>query len=124
MTQSTLSHKRHILKAWAHEPHYNQVYVYHEEPLDIEAEGLKTLELVAYQKAREALFKSARKLNEAGLVLLFQRRHPVDGFWQYCAKRTRIADHLVLDKVSRGQHVAPSKACLTEYGTDEQEVAI
>ena len=59
----------------------------------------------------EALFKYARKLQHAGLVMLFQRRGE-DGLFRYFAKRSPVRAHVALDKLSASIHAPPSAAAL------------
>lgn len=51
------------------------------------------------QDRDENLFEAVRKLSEAGLVFLFQRRAGED--FEHVARRTRPATHDTLDWVSR-----------------------
>lgn len=90
-------HKLAAFHRWAREAPYNDVFVYHREPLPREDDA----------------FEYARKLSDAGLCFLYQRRLD-DGRWEKCARRTRPHDHHVLDKVSKGVQVAPSTAADTD----------
>lgn len=82
---------------WAHEAAFESVFVYHREPADRDPE----------------VFAYARKLHEGGLVFLFDRRMD-NGKFEKCARRTPVAAHLALDKVSASIRVEPSTAYLDE----------
>lgn len=60
------------------------------------------------------LFTLARKLSEAGLVFLYQRRAGCT--WEKVARRTPVVSHKVLDAISQDVIVPPSSACLKERG--------
>lgn len=81
------------LKRWVQLAHLNNVFVYYNEGVG---------------ERDEAVFAYARKLHEAGLVFLFQKRAD-DGLYQYCARMSRPADIHTLDKVSASIHVEPSR---------------
>lgn len=59
---------------------------------------------IVYRKSgrprNESLFETARKLSDAGLVFLYQRRNSAGG-WDHHARRTTPQAHVTLDKVSR-----------------------
>lgn len=77
--------KRARVQHWVQHCGANEVFVYHRTGGALARDP----ELFAYM----------RKLSDAGLVFLFQRK--IDGGeWEYCARRCRPKDHLVLDKVS------------------------
>lgn len=63
----------------------------------------------------EKVFDYMRKLSDAGMVFLFQRRLN-DGRWEKVARRTPVASHKVLDTISQDVQVPPSSACLKERG--------
>jgi hypothetical protein len=92
-----IRYKLNTFRRWAREARYNEVFVYHREPLVRE----------------EDVFDYARKLSDAGLAFLYQRKLD-DGRWEKCARRSRVADHLVLDKVSKRVQVAASSAAETD----------
>lgn len=62
-----------------------------------------------------AVFEHARKLSDAGLAFLFQKRL-VDGGFAYIARRTEVKAHTVLDKVSRRIPTVASTAYKGEMG--------
>jgi hypothetical protein len=96
MTQLNPFKLKHF-REWAQRAAYGETFVYHREPAERDPE----------------LFSLARKLNEAGMVFLFSRRLET-GVFEKCAKRTPVAAHLVLDKVSASITVEPSTAYLDE----------
>lgn len=84
-------------RKWAREAHYEDVFVYHRDPIERDP----------------ALFEYARKLHDAGMVFLFTRR--IDGGrFEKCARRTPVVSHLALDRVSASVKVGPSTAFLDE----------
>lgn len=89
------NHKLAAFRRWAREAPYNDVFVYHREPLDRDPD----------------VFELARKYSDAGLAFLYSRRLD-DGRIEKCAKRTSPTHHHVLDKVSRTVQVEPSRAAL------------
>lgn len=106
----TTSHKLAAFHRWAREAAYNSVFVYHREPLEREPEA----------------FELARKYSDAGLAFLYSRRLD-DGRIEKCAKRTNPMHHHVLDKVSLGVQVDPSRSALGIRGRrpvlDDQDAA-
>lgn len=91
--ESLARRKLETFHRWAREAHYGEVFVYHREPAERDDE----------------IFAYARKLHDGGRVFLYQRR--IDGDrWEKCARRTPVAAHLVLDRVSATVYVAPSSA--------------
>lgn len=98
--------KQALVQKWVQSCGAADVFVYHRGLLDAERDPV--------------LFAYMRKLSDAGLVFLFQRRLTaplnlvVDGEtqWEWCARRCRPKDHIVLDKVSAAIQVAPSEASL------------
>lgn len=78
MTKSAVA----IFQHWVQHAEYGQDFVYHK----------------ATAERDEDVFARARKLQDAGLVFLYQRRAG-DGF-EHVARRTKIESHLVLDKLS------------------------
>lgn len=104
------NHKLAAFRRWAREAPYNSVFVYHREPL---ARDPEVMEL-------------ASKYSDAGLAFLYSRKLD-DGRFEKCAKRTNPVHHHVLDKVSRGVQVDPSRSALGIRGRrpvlDDQEAA-
>lgn len=90
------SFKLQQFRKWAREAPYEDVFVYHRDPKDREPDA----------------FAYARKLHDAGMVFLFDRRI-ADGF-EKCARRTPVMAHLSLDRVSASVKVDPSTAFLDE----------
>lgn len=84
-------------REWAQRAAYGETFVYHREPNDRDGE----------------VFAYARKLHDAGMVFLFSRRLD-NGKLEKCAKRSPVAAHLILDKVSASITVEPSTAYLDE----------
>lgn len=85
--------KLELFRKWAREATYNELFVYHREP----------------KERDEASFEHARKLSDAGLAFLSQRRLD-NGMFEYCALRSKPQDIDVLDKVSARIYVAPSSS--------------
>lgn len=85
-------HKLALFTRWALEAPSNAVFVYYNEPLERDPE----------------VFAYARKLSDAGVAFLFQKKTE-DGNYQYCAKRCPLEAHIILDKVSASIHVEPSR---------------
>lgn len=104
------NHKLAAFRRWAREAPYNAVFVYHREPLARDPE----------------IMELARKYSDAGLAFLYSRKLD-DGRFEKCAKRTNPVVHHVLDKVSRGVQVDPSRSALGIRGRrpvlDDQEAA-
>ena len=74
------------LRRWAQTASHADVFVYYRTNMTL---------------ARDpAVFEYARKLHDAGLAFLFQRRIPGTEHFEYCARRTRPKDHAILDVVS------------------------
>lgn len=89
--------KLKAFRLWARSAAYENVFVYHREPMERDAE----------------VFSYARKLHDAGMVFLFERR--IDGGrFEKCARRTPVKAHSALDKVSRDITVEPSTDFLAE----------
>lgn len=91
------SFKLQQFRKWAREAPYEDVFVYHREPYTREPE----------------VFTYARKLHEAGMVFLFERRLDANRF-EKCARRTPVVAHFALDKVSASITVDPSTKFLDE----------
>ncbi len=94
---TTTSFKLTRFRKWAREAPYGETFVYHRDPIERDA----------------SLFAYARKLHEAGMVFLFDRRLGEERF-EKCARRTRVTAHLALDRVSASVKVDPSTAFLDE----------
>lgn len=74
------------LRRWVQRATHGDVFVYYRTNGRLERDP----EVFAY----------ARKLSDAGLAFLFQRRIPDTEHFEHCARRTRPKDHAVLDKLS------------------------
>lgn len=96
MTTAT-KFKLSSFRKWAREAPYEDVFVYHRDPAE------RDLTCFAY----------ARKLHDAGMVFLFERRLG-EGRFEKCARRTPVVAHFALDKVSAAITVDPSTAYLDE----------
>lgn len=81
------------LKKWAQLAPLNDVFVYYNEGVG---------------ERDEKVFAYARKLSEAALVFLFQKKTD-GGIYQYCARLSHPAHIHVLDRVSASIHVEPSR---------------
>lgn len=86
-------HKLALFRKWAQEAPLGAVFVYYNENIG---------------ERDPDIFEYARKLSEAGRVFLFQKRTD-QGTYQYCARRSSVAAHGVLDKVSASIKVEPSR---------------
>lgn len=84
-------------RKWAREAPYGGVFVYHRDPTERDP----------------AVYAYARKLHDAGMVFLFDRRLGEERF-EKCARRTPVVAHLTLDRVSASVKVDPSTAFLDE----------
>jgi hypothetical protein len=89
---SAAQHKIAAFRSWAQTHPLGSVFVYYREPLERDPDA----------------FAYARKLHDAGLVFLFQRRLD-NGMFEHCARRCAIKDHKVLDVVSASIQVNPSR---------------
>lgn len=97
---STTNFKLTAFRRWAREAPYEAVFVYHRTPA-----------------ARDTdLFAHARKLSDAGLVFLFQRRAGRE--FEYCARRVHHKHHFLLDKVGGAVKVHATTAYLAEEGVN------
>lgn len=92
-----ITFKLKAFRAWAREAQYEDVFVYHRDPAERDGEA----------------FAYARKLHEAGMVFLFDRRLE-PGRFEKCARRTPVVAHLALDRVSAAVKVDPSTDFLDE----------
>ena len=93
-------------RTWARSAMPGEVYIYHRSDF----QGNKDL---ARSPRAEELFTHARRLSDAGLAMLYQRRSGYD--WEYCARRTSLVCMKTLDKVSETVTVAPTIDFLVEH---------
>jgi hypothetical protein len=86
-----------VFQRWAREARYGEVFVYHREPF-----------------ARDSvLFEYARKLSDAGIAFLYQRRAD-NHQWEKACKRIGVQAALTLDKLSETVHVEASESFVVE----------
>lgn len=102
MTTPTLLRK---FRDWTREADYGDVFVY-----GFGSTGMRSPEA----------FEHARKISDAGLAFLYQRRNE-SGTFDHVAKRTSVQSHLILDKVSESVRAPARKDRGRGHGRPRKE---